>query len=521
MIITRFRPAIARLPTARRHVSAVCTKRCMASASTPPAPIAAARVPILGSITNELDKLAPRFEVEADRIQIIRNPADFYAGLKERILKAKRRVFLSTLYIGKTEDELIDTLRQALRAQPELKVSILSDALRGTRETPKASCASLLAPLVEEFGEDRVTVRMYHTPNFTGLKKKVVPNRLNEGWGLQHMKLYGIDDEIIMSGANLSTDYFTNRQDRYHVFSCPRLTDYYEKIHNTICSISYRVLPGPAEVGGYVMDWPESNLAPPPIEEPERYKEAAALLLNPLIQPPAKGNSPTEAKTVVYPVGQFTPVLKSDASTEYLALSKVLAALEQETAAGSRWCFTAGYFNIQPELKELLLKSRSMGTVVTAAPEANGFYGSKGISNMLPPAYTLLSRRFLEDVLKFGKEQNIELKEWKKGVYGQDPDAWTYHAKGVWVAMPKEENPSITLVGSSNYTKRSYSLDLEMNALVVTRDEDLKRRLGDEANWLQEKSQKVTIEDFMRTERRVSLKVRLALWLVGALGGQL
>jgi CDP-diacylglycerol--glycerol-3-phosphate 3-phosphatidyltransferase len=87
--------------------------------------------------------------------------------------------------------------------------------------------------------------------------------------------------------------------------------------------------------------------------------------------------------------------------------------------------------------------------------------------------------------------------------------------------MPKEENPSITLVGSSNYTKRSYSLDLEMNALVVTRDEDLKRRLGDEVNWLQKNSQKVTIEDFMRTERRVSLKVRLALWLVGALGGQL
>jgi CDP-diacylglycerol--glycerol-3-phosphate 3-phosphatidyltransferase len=79
-------------------------------------------------------------------------------------------------------------------------VSILSDALRGTRETPKASCASLLAPLVEEFGEDRVTIRMYHTPNFTGIKKKIVPNRLNEGWGLQHMKLYGVDDEIIMSG---------------------------------------------------------------------------------------------------------------------------------------------------------------------------------------------------------------------------------------------------------------------------------------------------------------------------------
>lgn len=89
------------------------------------------------------------------------------------------------------------------------------------------------------------------------------------------------------------------------------------------------------------------------------------------------------------------------------------------------------------------------------------------------------------------------------------------------MTMPNEDSPSITLVGSSNYTKRSYSLDLEMNALVVTKDEKLKKRLGAETDWLQENTQKVTLEDFQRSERRVSLKVRLALWLVGVLGGQL
>lgn len=92
---------------------------------------------------------------------------------------------------------------------------------------------------------------------------------------------------------------------------------------------------------------------------------------------------------------------------------------------------------------------------------------------------------------------------------------------GVWVTMPGDDSPSITLVGSSNYTKRSYSLDVEMNALIVTKDEGLMKRLESEVGWLQENTQAVTIEDFQRTERRVSLKVRLALWLVGALGGQL
>ena len=46
-------------------------------------------------------------------------------------------------------------------------------------------------------------MRLYHTPNLTGLRKRLVPRRINEGWGLQHMKLYGIDDEIIVSGCEL------------------------------------------------------------------------------------------------------------------------------------------------------------------------------------------------------------------------------------------------------------------------------------------------------------------------------
>jgi CDP-diacylglycerol--glycerol-3-phosphate 3-phosphatidyltransferase len=60
-----------------------------------------------------------------------------------------------------------------------------------------------------------------------------------------------------------------------------------------------------------------------------------------------------------------------------------------------------------------------------------------------------------------------------------------------------------------------------MNALIITKDESLKKRLGEEVDWLQQDSRVVTAEDFQKTERRVSLKIRLALWLVGALGGQL
>lgn len=76
----------------------------------------------------------------------------------------------------------------------------MTDALRGTREDPNPSCATLLAPLIAQFG-DRVKICMFHTPNLNGWKKKYMPKRINEGWGLQHMKLYGFDDEIMLSGS--------------------------------------------------------------------------------------------------------------------------------------------------------------------------------------------------------------------------------------------------------------------------------------------------------------------------------
>ena len=99
----------------------------------------------------------------------------------------------------------MDAIRTALQQSPDLKVSILTNYLRGTRETPDPSCASLLSQLAADFG-DRVEIRMFHTPNLAGLKKAVLPKRINEGWGLQHMKLYGFDDEVMLSGYVGSLD---------------------------------------------------------------------------------------------------------------------------------------------------------------------------------------------------------------------------------------------------------------------------------------------------------------------------
>ena len=495
----------------------------------------------LAALTSDLDYLAPRIDINADQVEILDGPKEFYETLTIKIRRAKRRIYLSTLYIGKTENELISSIRHALLQNgPELKVSILTDALRGTREAPNPSCASLLASLVKEF-PDRVEVRMYHTPNLTGLRKALIPNRINEGWGLQHIKLYGIDNELILSGANLSNDYFTNRQDRYHVFSSKRVTDYFARIHDAVCSISFLLRPRDSP-SKFTLEWPTSNPAPNPLEAPKRYIEATTSLLLSLTKP-ASSQSPPTTSTSVYPVLCHPPTI----NTELPAFTALLARRIRS------YTFTAGYFNPHPVITSSLLAASSPpisapGSILTASPYANGFFGSKGISGLLPAAYTHLSLRFLQAA----RGRNIQLREWQRGIVGQQ-DGWTYHAKGLWVTLQADlprkpasnipnttsssdfitdsdgkesfalapPGPSVTVIGSSNYTTRSYGLDLEAGAIVVTRDEGLMRRLKREEELLMSYTNVVREEDLDTKERRAGWKVRIAMWLVKVLGGAL
>lgn len=366
----------------------------------------------------------------------------------------------------------------------------------------------------------------------------------------------------MLFSANLSDDYFTNRLDRYHVFSSKELTDFYANIHNAVCEISYDVNPSSEAAGGFELVSPHARGIPDPVWHSRRYQAYAKQILEPLIHPKARQKMfpiPfTKEKTFVYPLAQFDVLLgppvkeavldfevASLTSTEKPVLEGVLHEIAHNPILRSAtWTFTAGYFNIDPDICSTLIAAaparaapksgetadEKACTVITASPWANGFYGSKGVSGMLPAAYTLLSRRFLKSVAKEGKESSIQLKEWRRGTVGE-PEGMTYHAKGLWITLPPQINsagekleevgPSVAVVGSSNYTKRSYSLDLEVGALILTGNETLKKKLKAETEWLQADAKVTTQDDLAKIDRRVGLRVRLSLWLVEALGGAL
>lgn len=277
------------------------------------------------------------------------------------------------------------------------------------------------------------------------------------------------------------------------------------------------------------MSWPTTNAAPSPLDSPSNYRSAAEKHLAHLLVPsnsPAAFPSSSTSKTTIYPILSLVPLLPS--STELPALTKILTHLTTPPLQNSSWTFTAGYFNMTPSFRRLLFSTRpSSGTVLTAHPHANGFYGSKGVSGMLPGAYTHLAKSFLRKVKHEGLADSITLKEWKKGMVGQE-GGWTYHAKGLWVTFPsssssevEKEDPSLTVIGSSNYTKRSYELDLEANVVIATSDPGLRRRLGEEVKWLGEHAKQVNEQEFEKPERKVGMNVRMAMWAVRVLGGAL
>ena len=129
------------------------------------------------------------------------------------------RIVLSALYWGVEEREkaLRDAVATSLTSRPGLRVKILLDWCRGTRLVGGQSSVSLLSPLHQVDSTQttsRCRLAFYQTPQLRGWLGRWLPSKWNELLGLQHCKVYIFDNSLIISGANLSRDYFMNRQVR-------------------------------------------------------------------------------------------------------------------------------------------------------------------------------------------------------------------------------------------------------------------------------------------------------------------
>ncbi|KAJ3174914.1 CDP-diacylglycerol--glycerol-3-phosphate 3-phosphatidyltransferase [Geranomyces variabilis] len=414
----------------------------------------------------------PLFPANPAHVEILAQPADFFNSLADGIAKARKRIVLASLYLGASEQRVADALRDALKRNSDLTVDILVDYFRGTRG-PK-STVDLLQPLVNEF-PDRFKLSLYHTPKVGSLIKKIVPPRFIEAFGLQHMKVYILDDDVMLSGANLNTDYFVDRQDRYIRFrQAGRLTEYYADLVRTVASFSYAA--APANLGQSAALRPPTPHASDPVRlDTPALKLRAAGAMRDFINrwspqrnqesklPPASGDA--SAETYVAPVLHMAQL---GIRQEDKLLARIFETITPATANDRPWtvALSSGYLNFPPSILSLLPRSRASLAVLTAAPEANGFFGSKGVSRHLPAAYTHLEK----GIMRLAEVMKITVSEWKK-------PGWTFHAKGLWCTPPGERTPVLAFIGSSNFGYRSLYRDVETQAVIVTGDEALRTAL--------------------------------------------
>ncbi|PVU95728.1 hypothetical protein BB561_001629 [Smittium simulii] len=430
------------------------------------------------------------FLVNSKNVEILSTPVDFYEKLKHIILNAKTRVVLSSLYIGTSEVELIKTIHIALSNNKQLQVTILVDYLRGTRaEKNGKSTAYMLNKLIKKFGSQRIKALLYHTPDLSGLKKKIYPPRLNETVGVMHIKAYMADDNVILSGANLSHDYFTNRQDRYFLFSNTKeMCDYIADLVCSISKISYSIteyIKNKKTLKNKIQCSLTAD-CPSPHKRPIPFRVYANQVMTKFMEDWALKardsktsdkffdlkNKPQldalEYDSMVIPSLQMGPLGIYEDQEHTEALFQILNR-HSSLMDNCRTDITSAYFNFADLHTNAILNSNGVFNVLIASPEANGFYNASGISKYIPHAYTMFEKQFLAKLENKKRLEKVKIFEYTR-------KDWTYHGKGMWCFMDSSE-PALTILGSSNLGERSLKKDLEAQFTIITKSENFQQEL--------------------------------------------
>nr|CAG4635554.1 EOG090X08SX [Artemia franciscana] len=421
------------------------------------------------------------------KVKVMSSPKEFYETLLAKSKNAKRRITIASLYLGtgQMERTLVESIRSNIIQHGEsLRVKILLDATRGSRG--KVNSRKILLPLFLE-NKRRSKVSLYHTPSLRGILHWSMPERWNEVIGLQHMKVYLFDNSVIISGANLSEDYFTNRQDRYVLLEdCEELADFYDDLVEIVSTFSFQL-----DSDDQTAFLSKQSRKEKILKFPSKGRDLFAIYIEII----SSLSEPTVSDTWIFPLVQMSTFsINQD--------SRFTTRLFESVPRDSKVKLASGYFNLTEEYIDTIIdRSPASFEILTAHPEANGFLRASGPAGGIPAAYTHIASKFLEKVAGKAQDFRIKLREFRR-------QGWTFHTKGLWVFRPGNTLPFLTLVGSPNFGYRSVYRDLESQIAVITTNQDLQSSLSEEAENLYRDSQLATKETYEQRERYVPLWVR-------------
>ena len=397
--------------------------------------------------SNLLSGISRQIRVHGHNINILRTPTEFRDTLLKLSSEVKNRARISSLYIGTGDNErgIVNNLVSSIR-QHECDVSVMMDRYRGTRDggTHLKDLRAIGA------------VRLYQTPYWSRTKYHK-PGLIGELLGVHHMKYYLFDDNVVISGANLSDIYFEKRQDRYFVIKSKQLADYlcyFHGLHSASAKVSW-------DFGRFNKShWAtKGNLK-------EAWNMAGIYTCNTPIEKETslRNLGPSDGDTCIYPMFQI-PWLSVHQIDEALELLLISADSSQN------FTLSSGYFNPSKRLIESLKHTKAQVDIIIPSIEANGFYKGGSLKGFVPDMYNLSGLRTLKSC------PNVNLFEYSR-------EGWSFHAKGLWAN-------NFTILGSSNFNRRSSARDAEFCAAIVTDNNQLKDILNEEKESLRDYSRDI------------------------------
>ena len=398
--------------------------------------------------------------IAADSITILTDANEFYRSLCDGIAATKSKILLSSLYFDSDAQSGRISELLAQKTGIEKKIFLL-DAQRSIRISKgKHSLSSFPKELISN-------VHLLQTPSYWKTK---FPNRINEMFGTHHMKLYIFDDTLLISGylhnfpnlnlpftlffpptsANLSKDYFTNRQDRYWAIKDAKVVDYFFELAELSCQFSYKCNDSfeVAKDGNSIEELKHNKMidlpkdCPCPSTQSRSFANFASEKINEFLIKQNKNTTWDFKKlenydTILIPTVQLGCV---NIRVEEELLKSLIRQFATEEHSIK---LSTPYFNVTNDLCNDICKSEAHWKVLTCAPQANGFYQSAGVSYYIPHAYLAQEKKFLTQVAR--SKANVKLYEWFK-------EKETFHAKGFWIANTKDQLPFISNCGSSNFS---------------------------------------------------------------------
>ncbi|UVJ41748.1 CDP-diacylglycerol--serine O-phosphatidyltransferase [Pseudomonas sp. LS1212] len=371
------------------------------------------------------------FDMTADSITILPTAADYRRCLLEHIASARRRIYITALYLQKDESgqEIIDALYQAKAARPTLDIVVMVDWFRAQRGLLGAGKQPGNAAWYRAERMSReVDVPVYG-----------VPIQTRELFGVLHLKGNVIDDCVIYSGASISNVYLHKfdkyRLDRYHVlYNKPLADSVQELIQNALLGskATHRLdLPSPPmsrTLRGAIRAF-RSHLKRASYDTSAGTNEPGGLRVIPLLG-----------------VGRNNPLSRT--------LCQLVAASQKQLT------LCTPYFNLAPVLTREIDRALKRGVtidIIIGDKTSNDFFIPPEkpfkLSAVLPYFYEIKLRGFARKHQDAIARHQLNLQLWKEGDH-------SFHLKGVWV------DQRYTLLTGNNLNPRGFRLDLE-NALLI------------------------------------------------------